>query len=121
MNIRESYERFGGDYEGVLSRLMKEERIIKYVGKFVNGNDYQLIADSLDAGDKETAFRNVHNMKGVSLNLGFTPLHVASDVLCEALRPGNPPVSDEEIVRMLKDIKAAYDNVISSLKAALPD
>ena len=121
MNMKECYDGFGGDYEGVLSRLMKEERIIKYTGKFVNGNDYQLIVDSLAAGDKETAFRNVHNLKGVSLNLGFTPLHQTSDVLCEALRPGNPPVADAEVERMLADVKAAYDKVVAALKEALPE
>ena len=121
MDMKECYAKFGGDYEGVLGRLMKEERIIKYAGKFVKGNDYQLIVDSLDAGDMETAFRNVHNLKGVSLNLGFTPLHQTSDILCEALRHGNPPVAPEEVSRMLQDVKAAYDSVVSVLKEALPE
>ena len=115
MTIIECYKQFEGDFDGVLSRLGKEERIIKYAKKFLDGNDYQLIRDSLDAGNMEDAFRNVHNLKGVALNLGLTPLHVTSDILCEALRPGNPPKSSEEIESMLSKVKDAYDNVCSTL------
>ena len=118
MTIKECYESFGGDYDDVMSRLRKEERVLKYAGKFVNGDEYQLMIDSLAAGDMDAGFRNVHNMKGVSANLGFTPLYKASDILCEALRPGNPPVAPEEIERMLQDVKDAYASVIAALKAA---
>ena len=115
MILKECYEQFGGDYEGAVRRLGKEERVVKYVGMFKNGNDYQLIESALAEGNKDDAFRNVHNLKGVALNLGITPLHETADVLCEALRPGNPPVSDDEISNMLKDVKAVYDRVMNSL------
>lgn len=113
MNMKECYEQFGGDYKGVFDRLGKEERIIKYTRMFAGGNDYALIEDSLAAGNKEEAFRNVHNLKGVALNLGLTPLHMAADVLCEALRPGKPPVSDEELEKMRITVKEVYDNIVT--------
>ena len=115
MTLKECYEQFGGDYEGVIGNLGKEERVDKYTKMFAGGNDYQLIVDALDSGNKEDAFRNVHNLKGVALNLGFTPLHKASDVLCEALRPGNPPVADDEIKVMLGNVKEAYDQIMNVL------
>lgn len=115
MNIKECYEKFGGDYEGVIGRLGKEERIVKYTKMFAEGNDYQLIEESLSSNNKEDAFRNVHNLKGVALNLGLTPVHKTADVLCEALRPGNPVVGDDEIAKMLGEVKVAYDGVISAL------
>lgn len=118
MNLKESYEQFGGDYDGALTRLGKEERIKKYTKMFTQGSDYQLIVDSLAANNKEDAFRNVHNLKGVALNLGLTPLHTTADILCEALRPGNPSVSDDEINEMLKNVKKAYDDVITYLTDA---
>lgn len=115
MNVKECYEQFGGDFEGVVGRLGKEERVSKYARMFAAGNDYQLIEESLQANQKEDAFRNVHNLKGVALNLGLTPVQKTADVLCEALRPGNPPVSDEDIAKMLEEVKTAYDGVISAL------
>lgn len=115
MNLKDCFEQFGGDYEGVVARLGKEERVAKYARMFANGNDYQLIADSLAANNKEDAFRNVHNLKGVALNLGFTPLHKCADTLCEALRPGNPPVSDDDVTNMLKDVKEIYDKILGCL------
>ena len=116
MNIKECFDSFGGDYDGVMGRLRKEDRIVKYAGKFVSGEDYQLLLDALAAGNKDDAFRSAHNLKGVSANLGFTPLYNTSDVLCEALRPGNPPVEDSEIERMLQDVKDAYAKVVTALK-----
>ena len=116
MTIKECYDAFGGDYAGVIGRLGKEERVQKYALKFATGNDYKLIVDSLEAGNKEEAFRNVHNLKGVALNLGITPLHETADVLCEALRPGNPVVDESEINMMVNDVKNVYDEVIACLK-----
>lgn len=118
MTLRECFEQFGGDYEGAIGRLGKEERIMKYSKRFAEGNDYELIESSLSAGNNEEAFRNVHNLKGVALNLGLTPLHETAHILCEALRPGNPPVSEDEIGVMLKNVKTTYDNVVELLLKA---
>lgn len=115
MELRECYNQFGGDYEGVIGRLGKEERVKKYTKMFATGNDYQLIVESLNAGNKEEAFRNVHNLKGVALNLGLTPLFTSVDILCEALRPGNPEVSGDEINMMLKAVKETYEEVRDAL------
>lgn len=115
MNLKECFDQFGGDYEGAIGRLGKEERLIKYTKKFKDGNDYQLISEALAAGNMEESFRNVHNLKGVALNLGLTPLHETADILCEALRPGNPSVGDEKINEMLKNVKVVYDKVIDAV------
>lgn len=115
MELKECYEQFGGDYEGAASRLGKEERVVKYSKMFLESKDFQMLEEALAAGNSEDAFRNVHNLKGVALNLGMTPLHETADVLCEALRPGNPPVSSEEIEVMLENVREAYDKIISLL------
>ena len=112
MTVKECYDAFGGDYSDVLGRLAKDERILKYLKMFVAGNDYQLIAASLEAENYEEAFRNVHNLKGVSLNLGLTPLKETSSVLCEALRHGKPTV---DVAPMLAAVKTAYDSVVSAI------
>lgn len=112
MTVKECYEAFGGSYDDVLGRLGKDERIAKYLKMFAAGNDYQLITDSLAEEKYEDAFRNVHNLKGVSLNLALTPLSSSSSTLCEELRHGKPNV---DVAPMLADVKAAYDAVIAAV------
>ena len=114
MDIRECYEQFGGDYDDVVNRLRKEERIIKYVKMFMAGDDYSLVEQAVMANNDADAFLNVHNLKGVALNLGLTPLYQRASVLCEALRPGNPTVDKMLQEQMLQDIKEAYDGIIEA-------
>lgn len=113
MQLKECYEKLGGDYEGTMGRLMKEERIAKYLRKFVEGKDMEMLCDSLDQKDYETAFRCAHNLKGLGLNLGLTRLHQASDILCEELRHGAPKV---DVTGMLGDVQNAYDETIAVVK-----
>ncbi len=113
MTVKECYEMFGGDYNGVLSRLMKDERIIKYIKIFAAGEELKLFKNNLSAEKYEDAFRNIHNIKGVSLNLGLTPLHNVADILCEALRPGKKP--DTDISQMVTDVETAYAKIIEAV------
>ena len=115
MTVKECYELMNADYEGVLSRLMKDERIEKYLHKFADGNYYDEISNALEAESWEDAFRAVHSLKGMSLNLGFENLHKLSDVLCEELRPCVKPEND--ISSMVSDVKEEYEKVIAAINA----
>ena len=86
MTVKECYEMMGGDYEGVFSRLRKDERIEKFALKFLDDGSYQLLCDSLAAGNYDEAFRASHTIKGVCQNLGFDKLHVSADALTEKSR-----------------------------------
>lgn len=112
MTVKECYEMMGADYEGTLGRLMKDDRIEKYLHKFADGNYFDEIETAVAAADWETAFRAVHSLKGMSLNLGFTGLHRSSDVLCEEIRHGAPTV---DISGMLADVRENYDKVIDAV------
>lgn len=112
MTAKECYAVFGGNYEEALSRLMKDERIVKYLKKLTESQDYDSLLSSLENKNYEDAFGSVHNLKGVSLNLSITPLATASDVLCEALRGGAPTV---DISGMLDDVKNAYEIAVSAI------
>ena len=114
MNIRECYAAFGGDFGDVMNRLMKEDRVLKYARMFPAsaGNDYNELHTALREERYEDAFRAVHNLKGVSLNLALTPLHQASHVLCEALRHGKPA---EDPSPMLKAVDEAWELVTGVL------
>lgn len=114
MNIKEFYESIGGDYNDVFSRLMKDERILKYLNKFVDeDNTLKQMDECLAAENYEDAFKNVHTLKGVVLNLGLEPISKTSKVLCEEIRYGAPK---NDISQMVKDLHDAYESVTKEIK-----
>ena len=113
MTVQEFYETVGGSYADAKSRLMKDERILKYLRMFGRSEDCAAMLTALEEKRFEDAFRNAHNLKGVSANLSLTPLYQASFELCEALRHGEPTV---DISGMLSDVKKAYADVTEALR-----
>lgn len=89
--LRECYQKMNGNYEDVKTRLVKEERIEKFVVRFLKDDSYQLLCKARAAEDYEEVFRAVHSLKGASLNLGFTRLYGACSRLTEAVRGGKKP------------------------------
>lgn len=90
MLVKECYGLMGEDYEDVKNRLIKDEMIFKFNKKFAQSSDYENLKKALSEKDYDTAFRMVHNLKGMCLNLGYKKLFDVSSVLCEELRNGNP-------------------------------
>lgn len=113
MEIREFYEAIGGNYNDVFSRLMKDERILKYLGKFLEDNNLELMDKNLAENNYEEAFKNVHTLKGIVLNLGLEPISKTSKILCEEIRYGEPK---NDISQMNKDLHEAYDLVTNKIK-----
>ena len=114
MTVRELYEAVNGDYEDVMGRLMKEERVVKFLKKFVDGTEMDDINAALEKEDWESAFRAVHTLKGVSANLGLTALYENSHVLCEELRPLVKP--DKDITEMVEAVRADYERSVRAIK-----
>ena len=112
MTIREFYEQTAGDYEGVMGRLMTEQRVQKYVLKFPNGTDFADLTAALEAGQWDLAFRAVHNLKGMSLNLGFAPMAAVSSDLCELLRDGQPK---EDPAPYYEKVRTAYEGLTAAI------
>ena len=112
MTLKECYASLDGDYDEVMGR---ERLVQKFVLKFLSDGSYELLCASLEAGDREEAFRAAHTIKGVCANLGFTSLLDSSEKLTEALRDGKPaqPGEDELIAR----VKADYARTCQAIKA----
>ncbi len=121
MTLRECYEKMGGDYADVMERLTKEERISRYVVKFLEDTTFQTLCEVKDTGDWEGVFRAVHTLKGVSENLGFMKLYQASHEMTEAVR-GGVELKDEslyeavcknyfETVEVIKEYKNSIKNI----------
>ncbi|MCH5264803.1 MAG: Hpt domain-containing protein [Lachnospiraceae bacterium] len=113
MTVKECYEFLGADYDGVLGRLMKEERVTKYLGKFLQDPMLEPLEKALEEKDYETAFRCAHNIKGVCQNLGITVLADVSSDLTEKLRGGEP---SEDITPELEQVRQEYAKTVEALE-----
>lgn len=106
MTVRECYEAMGADYEDVLGRLRKDERIQKFVLKLLNDKSYELLIHSMEAGDMNEAFRAAHTLKGVCQNLSITALYHSSAELADRLRGGQE--YGEDVEPLLDQVKKDY-------------
>ncbi len=112
MTLQECYAAMGGDYEGVFGRLRSERMVQKFVLKFLNDPSYDNLLKAMEEENYQEAFRAAHTIKGVCQNLDFTKLYESSHELCELLRNGSKPDSDEPLER----VKADYDLTVSAIK-----
>lgn len=115
MNLKEVYEKTGGDFTDVMSRLMTEERVLKFVRRFPEDPSFNELRAALDSGNTETAFRAAHTIKGIAQNLGFTALYKASDELTEALRPGSEDDIKADIPALFSRTSEEYEKVVAAI------
>ncbi|NLI20152.1 MAG: Hpt domain-containing protein [Clostridiales bacterium] len=76
VRVAAAVERFGGN----------EALYVKYVRRFPTEPSFQGLQKAMASGDREAARIACHTLKGVSGNLGFTPLYDACVRLLETLR-----------------------------------
>ena len=112
MTVTECYEQINGDYEGVFGRFRGDERIKKFAVKFLADGSFDSLCKTLEAADYSEAFRAAHTLKGVSQNLGFTGLYMASETLTEMLR-SRP---EDYVPSMLDELKAEYEKTYAAVE-----
>ena len=112
MTLKEFYMVTGGDYEGTLSRLITEARIIKFARKFENDPSFNELCSALERGNVQDAFLAAHTLKGVSQNLGFEQVFRCSAAVTEILRAGSLDVGT-----WMDELKSHYEAVINALAA----
>jgi HPt (histidine-containing phosphotransfer) domain-containing protein len=112
MNLKECYEAFGGDYEGVMDRLASEEQIARYLRMFTDDDEIVRLKDAFIQHDDEHAFLAAHSIKGMALNLGLGRLTAQSDRLTEALRHGRTPDAEDAYCKTLE----AYEVTASAIR-----
>lgn len=86
MTLQELYSRLGGNYDGILERFGKEERIQRFVFLFLKDDSYSTFLGEFEKQHIAEAFRAIHTLKGVCMNLGFDALFVPVNEITEALR-----------------------------------
>lgn len=113
MTLQECYAQLDGDYNGVLSRLMKETSVSRFIQMMLKDTQLDELHNALSANDYETAFRAVHTLKGTSLNLGISKLASYASTLTEALRGGAPTV---DIAPMVADLEVEYKRTMQIIQ-----
>ncbi len=117
MDLRECYESFGGNYEDVRSRLMKDELIQRLVIKFLSDTSYEKLSAAMEQADYGEAFRAVHTLKGVSQNLSFDCLSRSTEALTETLRRWeSEPVDKEKCAQQYQQVSADYEAVTGAIR-----
>lgn len=113
MTVKEFYYAIGSSYDQAIGRLLSEERIKKFLGKFVEKDEFVPINNFFEAKSYEEAFRAVHSLKGMALNLELGPVAESSSALCEEVRHGKP---DKDVNGMIADLKEKYYSTVELIK-----
>lgn len=111
MTLLDFYTTVGGDYDEAKRRLLKDERIIRFLLLFGADSSMKELEASAASGDIETAFRSAHTIKGVAANLSLTKLSSAASALTEQLRPRKEQPDPALLLR----VREAHKEVIDAL------
>jgi HPt (histidine-containing phosphotransfer) domain-containing protein len=107
VDIKDGLKRVGGN-----TRLYRD-LLMKFAAKH---NDAGLqISDALHIGDRNTAERIAHTVKGVAGNIGIKPVQFAAEKLEKAIRE-----SDSAVEAMLHDFTSILRIQIDTIEQALP-
>ena len=111
MTLQQFYQTIQGDYEGMCSRLVIPERIQRFVLLFPQDDSYSLFVQSMDTGDAASAFRAIHTLKGLCLNLGFSGMLPLVSQITEALRAGQMELAREAMPQLAQSYQLHRDAI----------
>jgi signal transduction histidine kinase/CheY-like chemotaxis protein len=107
VDVKDGLKRVGGN-----SRLYRD-LLIKFAAKHSDAG--LQISDALHIGDRSTAERIAHTVKGVAGNIGIKPVQFAAEKLEKAIRE-----SDSAVSTMLPDFTSVLRTQIDAIEQALP-
>lgn len=113
MSLEIAYAAMGGDLETVRGRLLTDERIEKFAKIFLQDTSMQTLESALEAGDLPEAYRGAHTLKGVSRDLGFTPLFEAAAAL--RLDDAGVPANVAAVPELMPAVRDAYSTVVDAI------
>lgn len=118
MTIQECYMALGGNYQEVAKRLPSESLVKRFITKFPDDKSFAELSQAMAEGDRASAFRAAHTLKGVSANLSLDQLLRSVVVLTELLRQEAPVISPEAY-QAFEEVKQDYDMTIRAIHAFL--
>ena len=115
MSMETCYKELGGDYKEMHSRIPSDALIRRFIGSFLNDPSFGALCEGMAAGDRETAFRAVHTLKGVCANLGFEKLRLSASALTEVLRPETGAIP-QEAFPLLQEVRKDYEITVAAIQ-----
>lgn len=113
MKLKDFYNTVSGDYNEVLSRLGKEERVLKFVKLFIKTGDFEALEKAIQENDGNNAFEYAHRLKGNALNIGFTKLASTTSSLVEPLR--SRVIDDPGLIKTLfEEVAIEYRQICNN-------
>ena len=120
MTISECYEKLGGDYADVCTRLPGDRLVVKFIGRFREDDSFDTLCRAMEAGDRAQAFRAAHTLKGVSGNLGFDRLYDSAARLTALLRPETDAISNDARL-CFAAVRQDYEQTLCAIRAYLTE
>lgn len=78
---------YGADTQGIMERFIKDEDLYKScITTFYEDTSFEDLGCAISNKQYDVAFNYAHSLKGVSGNMGLTPLYNLIVILVEALR-----------------------------------
>ena len=115
MTISECYEKLGGDYADVCTRLPGDRLVVKFIGRFLEDDSFDTLCRAMEAGDRGEAFRAAHTLKGVCANLSFTRLQSAASRLTEILRSEGDGIP-AEAAEVMAEVRRSYEDTAAAIR-----
>ena len=118
MTIEECYQRLGGDYAALKTRLPSDSLIKRFITKFLDDSSFSQLCRAIQEGQREEAFRAAHTLKGVCANLGFDQLGASASEMTELLRPEVSGIP-EGAVFMMNAVRRNYEMTVGAIRTYL--
>lgn len=117
MTTKECYEKIGANYDEAIGRMMKDERILKFVGMFLRDTSFAELKAAMESENYDEAFRMAHTLKGVCQNLSFTALYEPAQEITESLRE---KTRDVELAKsLLPKVTEQYERTTAGINELL--
>lgn len=112
MTLEEFYTSMDVDYQNILDRLMKEERILRYLRMLVEDTTMISLEEAVMHKQYDQAFALAHTMKGVCENLEIKAILTILRPLVEDLRTKDP----KTLPGSYEELKEVYHTTIEQIK-----
>lgn len=108
-SFNECLKQYGADVNGINDRFMGNETIyLKVLRMLFEDQNMNQLEQTLKANDLKGAYERSHTLKGVSSNLGLTPLYKA---VCEIVEPLRHQQSEVDYISLFENIKKEFNTV----------
>lgn len=105
-SFREIFETYGANYQSTMDRFVGNETLyLKFLDMLFQDENLQILKESIETGNLEEAFGAAHTLKGVTANMGLTPLY---DAVCEMIEPLRKKEVRDDYLIMYQNIETEF-------------